>query len=185
MKNGKLKMKNYHFDLCEQTCHAEFSLASLKNRFRNKFGMTLFATLTCLFLAVVLSSCADANGLHNQEAATITFVFTNFPVENGTYAIPGDYSSPTWDNTVELVTITNGEGTSSALKCTSSSTEFSLTKKDSWLRPWSKKDGGTINGAGREGADYYRNFLAEGITLGAEVRIIIDGSTSTATVTVE
>ena len=145
----------------------------------------LLALMATLFLAIGLSSCADADGLHNQEAATITFVFTNFPVADGSYAIPGDYSSPTWDNTVELVTIKNGEGTSSAVTCTATSTEFSLTKKDSWLRPWSKTDGGSINGAGREGADYYRNFLAEGIPLGSEVTITIDGSTETATVTVE
>ncbi|MBQ6056296.1 MAG: hypothetical protein IJL34_01355 [Treponema sp.] len=145
--------------------------------------------IKALFIAAVCSAvffvagCADANGLHNQEAATVVFEFTDFPAADGVYAIPGEHNS--WDNTVSLVTLKDGSGTSSSVKITSTSLEFSLTKVDSWLRLWSKKDGGSINGAGREGADYYRNFLAEGIELGSDVKIIIDGSTETATVTVE
>jgi len=148
------------------------------------FGKILaFGVILSLTLVLGLVSCADADGLHNQEAATVTFVFTNFPVEDGSYSIPGEHNN--WDNTSESVTIKGGEGTSSSVTVTSSSIEFTLVKKDNWLRPWSKKDGGTINGAGKEGADYYRNFLAEGITLGSPVKITIDGSTDTATVTVE
>ena len=150
---------------------------------KNAVIMAFLAVCAMIFLAVMLVSCADANGLHNQEAATVTFKFTNFPIADGSYAIPGEHNS--WDNTVELVTIKNGEGTSSSVSVTSSSLEFSLVKKDNWLRPWAKANGGTINGAGRTGADYYRNFLAEGITLGTEVTVTIDGSTDTATVTVE
>lgn len=147
-------------------------------------GKILFVLGFLSFMMIFgLFSCADADGLHNQEAATVTFVFTNFPVEDGSYSIPGEHNN--WDNTSESVTIKGGEGTSSSVTVTSSSIEFTLVKKDNWLRPWSKKDGGTINGAGKEGADYYRNFLAEGITLGSPVKITIDGSTDTATVTVE
>ena len=147
-------------------------------------GKILFVLGLLSFMMIFgLFSCADADGLHNQEAATVTFVFTNFPVEDGSYSIPGEHNN--WDNTSESVTIKGGEGTSSSVTVTSSSIEFTLVKKDNWLRPWSKKDGGTINGAGKEGADYYRNFLAEGITLGSPVKITIDGSTDTATVTVE
>ena len=147
-------------------------------------GKNLFVLGLLSFMMIFgLFSCADADGLHNQEAATVTFVFTNFPVEDGSYSIPGEHNN--WDNTSESVTIKGGEGTSSSVTVTSSSIEFTLVKKDNWLRPWSKKDGGTINGAGKEGADYYRNFLAEGITLGSPVKITIDGSTDTATVTVE
>lgn len=147
-------------------------------------GKILFVLGLLSFMVIFgLFSCADADGLHNQEAATVTFVFTNFPVEDGSYSIPGEHNN--WDNTSESVTIKGGEGTSSSVTVTSSSIEFTLVKKDNWLRPWSKKDGGTINGAGKEGADYYKNFLAEGITLGSPVKITIDGSTDTATVTVE
>ena len=147
-------------------------------------GKILFVLGFLSFMMIFgLFSCADADGLHNQEAATVTFVFTNFPVEDGSYSIPGEHNN--WDNTSESVTIKGGEGTSSSVTVTSSSIEFTLVKKDNWLRPWSKKDGGTINGAGKEGADYYKNFLAEGITLGSPVKITIDGSTDTATVTVE
>ena len=147
-------------------------------------GKILFVLGLLSFMMIFgLFSCADADGLHNQEAATVTFVFTNFPVEDGSYSIPGEHNN--WDNTSESVTIKGGEGTSSSVTVTSSSIEFTLVKKDNWLRPWSKKDGGTINGAGKEGADYYKNFLAEGITLGSPVKITIDGSTDTATVTVE
>ena len=151
------------------------------------FGKILsFGVVLSFMMIFGLFSCADADGLHNQEAATVTFVFTNFPVEDGSYSIPGEHNN--WDNTSESVTIKGGEGTSSSVTVTSSSIEFTLVKKDNWLRPWSKKDGtrdDTINGAGREGADYYKNFLAEGITLGSPVKVTIDGSTDTATVTVE
>ncbi|WP_407425045.1 hypothetical protein [Treponema sp.] len=148
-----------------------------------KLKNILLAFTSALFLTFALVSCADANGLHNQEAATVTFVFTNFPVADGSYSIPGDHNS--WDNTSENITIKGGEGTSAAVKVTSSSIEFSLVKKDNWLRPWSNRDGGSINGAGRTGTDYAVNFLAEGIELGSEVTVTIDGSTPTATVTVE
>ncbi|MBP5284085.1 MAG: hypothetical protein J6Y93_05415 [Treponema sp.] len=139
--------------------------------------------LAALTVMLVCSGCADVNGLHNQEAATVTFVFTNFPVADGSYSIPGDHNN--WDNTAENITIKNGEGISSSITVTSVSDEFSLVKKNAWLRSWSKTDGGTIDGAGREGRDYARNFLAEGITLGSDVTVTIDGSTDTATVTVE
>lgn len=155
-----------------------------KVKIESFMGKILFVLGLLSFMMIFgLFSCADADGLHNQEAATVTFVFTNFPVEDGSYSIPGEHNN--WDNTSESVTIKGGEGTSSSVTVTSSSIEFTLVKKDNWLRPWSKKDGGTINGAGKEGADYYRNFLAEGITLGSPVKITIDGSTDTATVTVE
>ena len=152
---------------------------------RKSFLKRFFSVGVIFSLVMILGivSCADVNGLHNQEAATLTFVFTNFPISDGSYSIPGDYNN--WDNTSNAVTIKGGEGTSSTVTVTSSSVEFTLVKKDDWLRPWSKKDGGTIDGAGKEGADYNRNFLAEGITLGSSVKVTIDGSTDTATVTVE
>ncbi len=140
--------------------------------------------IVCLLSATLgLNSCADADGLHNQMAASVTFVFTNFPVDDGDYSIPGSHNS--WDNTQNNITIKDGEGTAAAVSVTTSSVEFTLVKKDNWLRPWAKSDGGTINGAGNEGADYYRNFLAEDISLGEDVTVTIDGSTATATVTVE
>ena len=152
---------------------------------RKSFLKRFFSVGVIFSLVMILGivSCADVNGLHNQEAATLTFVFTNFPISDGSYSLPGDYNN--WDNTSNAVTIKGGEGTSSTVTVTSSSVEFTLVKKDDWLRPWSKKDGGTIDGAGKEGADYNRNFLAEGITLGSSVKVTIDGSTDTATVTVE
>lgn len=148
-----------------------------------KFWKIFLLPAAGLLLLLSLASCADVNGLHNQEAATVTFVFTNFPVEDGAYSIPGDHNS--WDNSSDNVTIKNGEGTSSSVKVKTSSIEFTLVKKDNWLRPWAKKDGGKIDGAGKTGADYYRNFLAEGLMLGSDITITVDGSTDTATVTVD
>jgi len=139
---------------------------------------------TALFaLALTLTSCADVSGLHNQQAAKVTFKFVNFPVEDGAYSIPGSHNS--WNNKAENITIKDGTGTASAVNVTTSSVEFTLVKKDNWLRPWAKPDGGKINGAGREGADYYRNLLAEGIPLGMDVTVTVDGSSATAKVTVE
>lgn len=169
VENGKWKTENGKLKVESGKCFLGKILA--------------FGVILSLALVLGLVSCADADGLHNQEAATLTFVFTNFPISDGSYSIPGDYNN--WDNTSETITIKNGEGTSSTVTVTSSSVEFTLVKKDDWLRPWSKKDGGTIDGAGKEGADYNRNFLAEGITLGSSVKVTIDGSTDTATVTVE
>lgn len=160
-----------------------------KNRFRwlssSKPHYILAILVLCLASLFGLSSCADADGLHDQQAATVTFVFTNFPIKDGTYSIPGDYND--WDNTGSDIAIKDGEGTSGTVSVTSSSIEFSLVipNDSSWIRPWAIKNGGTINGAGKVGPDYYRNFLAEGISLGTDVTITVDGSTETATVTVE
>ncbi len=145
--------------------------------------LKLSAALLFAAFSLIATGCPNANGLHNQEAATVSFVFTNFPADDGSYSIPGDYND--WDNTTKNITIKDGEGKSETVSVTTTSVEFSLVKAKSWLRTWSKRDGGTIYGAGREGTDYYVNFLAEGITLGSEVTITIDGSTETATVTVE
>ena len=136
--------------------------------------------LISFFFAMNFSSCADANGLHNQEAAQLTFVFTNFPVEDGSYSIPGDHNL--WDNGSENITIKDGEGKSSSVKVTSSSIEFTLVKKDNWTRPWAKADGGTIEGKGRIGKDSKRNFLIEDLDLSSEITVTIDGSTPVATV---
>ncbi len=145
--------------------------------------LAILSALICGAGIFCLTGCPDANGLHNQEAATVSFVFTNFPIDDGNYSIPGEFND--WDNTVENITIKDGEGSYEGVKITTTSAEFSLVKANNWLRPWSVRDGGTIYGAGREGTDYYVNFLAEGITLGSELTITIDGSTETATVTVE
>ena len=149
---------------------------------RTIFMKSLVVSALCA-LVLAFVSCADVNGLHNQRAAKVTFKFVNFPASDGAYAIPGEHNK--WDNTKELITIKGGEGTSSTVSITTTSLEFSLTKKDSWLRPWSKTDGGTIDGEGRPGPDIKRNFLVEGLDLSSDITITVDGSTPVAKVTVK
>ncbi|MBQ9205927.1 MAG: hypothetical protein IJ158_04365 [Treponema sp.] len=168
MGNGKLKIENYCF---EHRKHRSIILSVAKN----------LLLMIALFFAVGLSSCADVNGLHNQESSSVTFVFKNFPADNGAYALPGDHND--WDNTTEEITLTDGAGTSKTYTYTSSSLEFTLVKKGTWFRKWSKTDGGTIDGEGRTGTDKARNFLIENIDLGSDITITVDGSTPVATVT--
>ena len=165
-----------------------FKIKSGKRAMKKDFSLCMgrraievvFLLLASVFIALAFTSCADANGLHNQEAAQLTFVFTNFPVEDGSYSIPGDHNS--WDNSTETISIKDGEGKSSAVKVTSTSIEFTLVKKDNWIRPWAKDDGGKIEGSGRIGKDIKRNFLIEDLDLSSEITVTIDGSTPVATV---
>lgn len=41
-----------------------------------KFGIKIFAVVLSLFTVFALGSCADENGLHDQNALMVTFEFT-------------------------------------------------------------------------------------------------------------
>ena len=75
---------------------------------KNKLFFMLSLLLSGLFL-----SCANANGLHNQTAADVTFVFKNFADISGDYTIPGNFND--WDYSKSLITMKNGNGTSSPI----------------------------------------------------------------------
>jgi len=146
-----------------------------------KIVIIIFGILTCsLFFAVNFTGCADADGLHNQEASNVIFAFKNFTAAaDGSYSIPGNYND--WNNASAMLTLKSGEGTTAAQTVTNSFVKFTLVQPNSWTRAWYPTvKGNSID----ETSNTYVNFYAD-ITLGTDVTITIDGSTSPATVTVE
>ena len=71
------------------------------------WGTSLLLALALIF-AVVFTACADANGLHNQTAADVTFVFKNFGSISGDYTIPGNFNN--WDNSKSMISMKDGNG---------------------------------------------------------------------------
>ena len=61
-------------------------------RMSAKFFLLLM--ISALF-AFGLVSCADEDGLHDQNALMVTFEFTGFGDISGSYAIPGNFDD--WD----------------------------------------------------------------------------------------
>jgi hypothetical protein len=138
-----------------------------------------FAALLCAL--AVLSGCADATGLHNLKSSQVTFVFTNFTAAaDGDYSIPGSYQETAWDNGETMITLKDGEGTSSVQTVGTTYVTFTLVQPGSWTRSWYP----AITGNSADGS-VYRNFYADSIPMGKDVTITIDGSTSPAKITVE
>lgn len=144
----------------------------------------IFKTIKTVLLTLaaasplLLTACADSNGLHNQHSAAVTFVFQNFTgAEDGSYAIPGNFNE--WDNTQNNITIKNGNGTSSEITITEANIQFTLVPVDSWTRAWYP----ATEGNGNDGTqNKYHNFYIDGLNLDAgEITITIDGSEETAT----
>lgn len=145
----------------------------------------LAATTICgLVLALGVTGCADATGLHNQQSSEVTFVFTNFTTAvDGNYSIPGDYSSPTWNNATTQLTMKDGEGSTTAITLSSSSTTFTLVKTGSWSRAWCT--GSCYGNAVDGGTGVYSNFYVDSIPMGTTATVTIDASTVPATITVK
>ena len=148
---------------------------------KSSVNKTLFRIIQLIPLFLIIC-CADANGLHNQTAAKVTFVFSNFSDISGDYTIPGNFNK--WDNSKSLITMKNGEGTSSVITISDSNIEFTLipVKDSSWRRPWYKKGELEGNGADRGTAgNPNQNFYIDGLDLNSgEITLVIDGSTVTA-----
>ena len=146
--------------------------------------------LTVLILisaALLISACADANGLHNQTAAKITFVFKNFGNISGDYTIPGNFNS--WDNSKSLINMKDGNGQSEPITISNVNIEFTLiqTGDSGWLRPW--YSAGVLEGNGVDrgtAGNPYQNFYIDALDLNAgEITLIIDGSDLIATPVVQ
>ena len=146
--------------------------------------------LTVLILisaALLISACADANGLHNQTAAKITFVFKNFGSISGDYTIPGNFNS--WDNSKSLINMKDGNGQSEPITISNLNIEFTLiqTGDSGWLRPW--YSAGVLEGNGVDrgtAGNPYQNFYIDALDLNAgEITLIIDGSDLIATPVVQ
>lgn len=163
-----------------------------KNRFRwlslSKPHYILACLALCLASLLGLSSCADADGLHDQTALLVTFQFTGFgDGTDGDYSVPGNFDgSDNWDNTNIDVVMKDGEGTSSQISVTTSNIQFSLCPVNTWTRPWYKVGTLVGNGFDNTTSDKYWNFYIDGLDLNAgETTILIDGSAGTATPVVQ
>ncbi len=136
--------------------------------------------LLLLACTLLLAGCADVNGLHNQMATEVTFVFKNFPdTVSGQYTIPGNFNN--WDNTQTTITMKKGNGTSEPILIAEKSIQFTLVKTGEWLRGWYPE----VTGNGSD-AGVMRNFYIDNLDLTAgEIVLVIDGSAATATPVVE
>ncbi|MCR5219143.1 hypothetical protein [Treponema sp.] len=154
-----------------------------------KNKIAVFASLAFIALAgLSVTSCADAEGLHNQQALMVTFQFENFGEDiSGNYSIPGNFDgSDSWDNTNVDVTLKEGSGTSSQIAVTISNIQFSLVPVNAWNRPWYIKGEVEGNGADPSASGALQNFYIDGLDLSAgEVTLVIDASSGTAVPVVE
>ncbi len=143
----------------------------MKKVFINCF--VLFFIMTSL----IFISCADVNGLHNQQAANVTFRFVNFGDDiEGNFAIPGNFDN--WDNTTVDVSLTKGRGTSVKIPVTESNIQFTLVPTGSWNRPWYSK--GLLEGNGSDSGKM-RNFYIDGLDLDSgDITVLIDASSGIA-----
>ena len=145
-------------------------------------GTSLLLALALIF-AVVFTACADANDLHNQTAADVTFVFKNFGSISGDYTIPGNFNN--WDNSKSMISMKDGNGSSAPVTISSANIEFTLiqTGDSGWLRPWFSAGVLEGNGVDRGTAgNPYQNFYIDGLDLNSgEITLVIDGSDVTAT----
>lgn len=136
-----------------------------------KKSLTFLSIIACLLLCIF--GCADVNGLHNQEAAMVTFVFKNFPeTVDGEYTIHGNFNN--WDNTKSTIKLTAGNGSSTPIVISVSNIQFSLVKVNDWTRSWYP----AVEGNGSD-AGTMHNFYIDGLDLSAgEITLVIDGSIS-------
>ena len=148
-----------------------------------KIRKLILALLLLLCAAFTLTSCADAEGLHNQTAAKITFEFRNFAGINGDYTIPGNFND--WDNSKTLISMKDGNGTSEAITVSNVNSEFTLIQPGDagWLRPW--YTAGVLEGNGVDrgtAGNPFQNFYIDALDLNAgEITLIIDGADVVAT----
>lgn len=153
-----------------------------KMNFMKKIFSAAGVLLAAGFVCLGLTGCPSAEGLHNQEAAEVTFVFTNFPETiSGNYSIPGNFDGNTsWTKQIDDIDIVmkNGEGTSNPITVTTQNIQWSLveTGDTAWNRLWYP----TVKGNGSD-SGVMRNFYIDGLDLSAgEITILIDGISGTA-----
>lgn len=153
----------------------------MKKMKKTKKIAKVFAAILGSALLFVFASCADADGLHDQNALLVTFEFTGFGQISGTYSIPGNFDD--WDNTQSDITMKKGEGSSSEIPVTTANIQFTLVPVNSWVRDWYKLE--VLEGNGYDGtAGKYQNFFIDNLDLNSgSVTILIDGSSGSAIVT--
>ena len=132
-----------------------------------KLGVAFVLAMSVLFVF----GCADANGLHNQNAANVTFVFKNMGESiEGAYAVPGNFNN--WDNSEVMVSMKGGSGTTAPVSIATPNIQFTLVKTGEWTRSWYP----AVKGNGSDGG-VMQNFYIDALDLSAgEITLVIDGS---------
>ena len=149
----------------------------LRIRMTAKFCLLLMIST---LVAFNLASCADSDGLHDQNAVKLTIKFINFPAEDGDYSLPGDFNGDdAWENENKNIDITlkDGTGTSSkTFNLTATWAKFSLVPVGSWTRSWvsaGELEGNSLDEGKKQ------NFSVWNISLDtSEQSLIVDGSKS-------
>lgn len=123
---------------------------------------------------LLLGTCADPNGLHNQKQSLVVFEFINFPLPDGDYVVSGSWHGAKWDNSKANITIKGGAGASVAQSVKSSYVKFTITQAGVWGRSWYPS---TMGNAPDETQGNIRwNFEVNGLPMDIEATIAIDGS---------
>lgn len=148
---------------------------------KNKSFITvIFLIGISIFASCFFSSCADAAGLHDQNALMLTFEFTGFPSSaDGDYCLAGDFNGDTeWERGADSITVhlSGGSGVcSEKIPVTSTWINFTLCDT-SWSRAWFPAvQGNSVDGK----SGNYFNFYADNLDLSLnEATVVIDGSQS-------
>lgn len=154
----------------------------MKNKMK-KLRLFALISMAALISAFGVVSCADVNGLHDQNAVIVTIEFKNFGSLTGDFAVAGDFNGDeAWEveASVANITMKNGEGTASkTFPVTSTWIKFSLCELDSnWSRKWYPAIEGNSVDTGTAG-NPQQNFYIGNLDLSSgTMTIVIDGSKS-------
>ena len=148
---------------------------------KNSYKKFIVLSLAVMLAVMLLTGCADAEGLHNQKQTIVIFELVNFPLADNEYTISGNWHGTSWDNTRANITVKGGKGASTEQVIKSSYVKFTVTPVRTWGRPWYPA---TIGNAPDETQGNIRwNFEVHGIPMDTVVTINIDGSSKPAVVT--
>lgn len=129
-----------------------------KSRIWNGKIKTAFLALLSTALCFV-SSCADADGLHDQNALMVTFEFSGLGDDvGGSYIVTGDYDS--WGLPESgAVTLSKGCGKTNQIAVSSANIVFTVCDAN-WKRGWYPAlEGNSYDGGDAKWHNFYINDL--------------------------
>lgn len=140
----------------------------------------LIAVLTAL-VVLVATGCPTA-ALHNTPISYVTLEVVNMPMPDGSYCFVGSFFEDSWTNTARAFDVAGGAGSYSEADCSiiKSDLFFSIVKEGTWERAFFPATLGDQNDFGK-----MQNFKVTVPMDGQSHAITVDGSTETATVTVD
>jgi hypothetical protein len=141
----------------------------------------IYITIILFPVVLLLTGCADPDGLHNQKQSLVAFEFINFPLADGDFAVSGNWQGSKWDNSKANITIKSGKGVSAVQSVKSSYVKFTITPVGVWSRTWFPA---TMGNAPDETQGNVRwNFEVNALPMDVEATITIDGSKKPVDVT--